>query len=125
MPRTSSSTVDAIFDTSLDAGTLDVWIGIANDLVDDIADADSSIGADRLEHIETLVAAHLAAAQDQRAESRSSASRSVSYQGDTGMHFESTQYGQHALSLDPTGTLAGSGKPSAQVSIPDAKNLRD
>lgn len=124
MPRTTPEAVADIFDTSLDTsdgGALDQWVAIANSLVDDIADADSSLDAARLENIEKLVAAHLAASQDQRHERESGGARSVSYQGDTGMGFTGTKHGQAALALDPTGTLANSHKPAASLSVPDVK----
>jgi len=121
MPRTTENDVSDIFDTSLDSASLSAWIGVANELVDDIDDADSSLSSSRLTKIEKLVAAHLAASQDQRHESASGGARSVSYQGDTGMGFEGTKHGQAALTLDPTGTLASAHKPSASVSVPDVK----
>jgi hypothetical protein len=105
MPRTDSNKVDNILDTSLDSNELTSWIDIATELVDDIEAVDSSLSDKRLEKIERLTAAHLASAQDQRHESTSGASRSVEYQGDHGMGFEATDYGQRALALDPTGTL--------------------
>lgn len=128
MARTNSTDVAEILDTSLDTGSggaLEAWVEIAHEVVDDIAAVDSSISATRLEQIEKLVAAHLASAQDQRAERISSESRSVSYQGDTGMHFEATKYGQNAMALDPTGTLADQGKPKPSLSVPDAKGIDD
>jgi len=121
MPRTTEQDVTDIFDTSLDGVSLSAWIDVANELVNDIADKDPSLGASRLEKLETLVAAHFAASQDQRHESNSGGARSVSYQGDTGMGFEGTKHGQVALTLDPTGTLANAHKPSASVSVPDVK----
>lgn len=123
--RTTPSEVAKIFDTNLDTsdgGSLDVWIEVANELVDDIADQDSSISSTRLTKIEKLVAAHLAASQDQRFESASAESRSVTYQGETGMGFEGTKHGQAAIALDPTGTLAGSHLPDASLSVPDVKD---
>lgn len=128
MARTSPSDVATIFDTDLSeaAGdSLDTWINIASELVDDIASADSSIGSTRLEQIEKLLAAHLASAQDPRLEGYSVGGSSGSYQGETGMHITSTHYGQQAAALDPTGTLAGMGKPSASITAPDVKGLDD
>lgn len=125
MARTTNSDVSEILDTSLGTAALDAWIEIANTLVDDVAAADTSLTSTRLTQLETLVAAHLASTQDQRAASRSGASRSVTYQGETGMGFEATKYGQQALALDPTGTLAGSTKPTASISAPDAKGIND
>jgi hypothetical protein len=121
MPRTNELAVEEVFDTSLATESLAAWVEVANELVDDIAEEDPSLKQSRLRTLEKLVAAHLAAAQDQRAASQSGGARSVSFQGETGMGFEATKHGQAALSLDPTGTLASSHKPSASVSVPDIK----
>ncbi len=105
MPRTDSNKVNNILDTSLDTNELTSWIDIATELVDDIEAVDPSLSESRLEKLERLTAAHLASAQDPRHASESGASRSVEYQGEHGRGFESTDYGQRALALDPTGTL--------------------
>lgn len=125
MARTTASDVNTIFDTDLSTSALDAWIDIANELVDDIADKDSSIDSTRLTKIEKLAAAHLAASQDQRISNASSDTRSVNYQGNTGMNFHGTKHGQAAIGLDPTGTLAAAGKVSAIVDTPDAKDISD
>lgn len=113
MPRTTPPDVEDVFDTELSSSQLDAWIAIANELVDDIADADPSIGSTRLEKIEKLLAAHLASTQDQRVSEDSVGDTSAVYQGETGMHIEATVYGQQAAMLDPTGTLASTGKGAA------------
>lgn len=128
MARTTPSDVADIFNTDLDAssgGPLEAWLDIANELVDDIADADSSIDATRLTKIEKLLAAHLASTQDQRVERDSVADASATYQGETGMRINATVYGQQAAMLDPTGTLADQGKPKASIGVPDARDLED
>jgi hypothetical protein len=131
MARTSKSDVKETFDAAFESETgdpddisddaVDQWIDIANHLVDDVAAADSSLSSSRLTDLETLVAQHFLATQAPRAESQSGGVRSISYQGETGMGFKATQYGQRALTLDPTGTLAGSNRPGASLSVPDLK----
>jgi hypothetical protein len=110
MPRTSKSTVKKTIDTSLSDDAIDDWIAVAADLVDQI-ESRSDLSSGRLEHIETLVAQHFLSGQDQRHASESGASRSVEYQGETGMFFEGTKHGQRALMLDPTGVLANANEP--------------
>jgi len=105
MPRTSATEVKQTIDTSLSDEAVEDWIAAAADLVDEI-DSRGSLDDDRLTRLERLVAQHFLSAQDQRAESQSGASRSVSFQGETGMGFKATHYGQRALQLDPTGVLA-------------------
>lgn len=128
MPRTTPTDVATIFDTDLDTssgGALDQWVEIANTVVDDIAAEDGTISATRLTQIEKLLAAHYASAQDQRISNTSRETASVDYQGDTGMNLRGTKYGQQAIQLDPTGTLSTLGKPSASLSVPDAKGIDD
>lgn len=115
MPRTDPTTVKETFDTDLSDSAVSDWISRASHLVDDIAAADPSITDARLTDIEGLVAQHFAASQDPRIQSGERESASVAYQGQTGMGFESTQYGQAALELDPTGLLGED--PSFTLSI--------
>lgn len=123
MPRTTSTDVANIIDTSLDSGQIDAWIGVANEIVDDIADADATIDSSRLEKIEQLTAAHLLSSQDQRIESTSRETASVSYQGDTSFpDFRGTKHGQAAIALDSSGTLSTLGKPTASVTTPSIKD---
>lgn len=126
MPRTDAVDVATIFDTDLDSsGALSDWVEIANALVDDIADADSSLSSSRLEKIEKLVAAHLVASQDPRTERERVGDVTLEFQGETGMHFEGTKHGQAALALDPTGVLASQSKPTASLHVPDGKGIDD
>jgi len=123
MPRNTNQELQNIYDTDLDTAALDRWLSIAEGVVDDIAAKDSSITASRLKDIEALLAAHYASAQDPRIESTSRETASVTYKSETGMNLRETSYGQQAIQLDPTGTLSTLGKPSAGLSIPDAKGL--
>lgn len=62
--------------------------------------------ATRLEMIETWLAAHFYAVRDPRTQSEGVATLQTTYQGRTGMYFDSSTYGQHALLLDTAGGLA-------------------
>lgn len=123
MARVQPSEVKEIFDTELSNTAVQQWIEIANTLVDRISDRDSSITSTTLTQIEKLAACHLAATQDPRLEQASAETRSATYQGETGMGWESTIYGQQALALDPTNVLANSTKPSADAVVVDAKGI--
>lgn len=63
-----------------------------------------------LELIERWLSAHFYAHADQLFTSKSTAGASGSFQGQTGMHLESTQYGQTAMDLDYSGCLAAINK---------------
>lgn len=121
MARTTPAAVKTIFDTDLSDTAVSEWIDIATTVVDDIEAAGDNIAASRLEQIEKLLAAHYAAAQDQRISDTSRETASVTYQGETGMNLRGTKYGQQAIQLDPTGELSTLGKPSASLTVPDAK----
>lgn len=121
--RVTASEVKKNFDTDLSDGEIDAWVNTATELVDEIAAADSSIGSTRLEQIELALTRHFASAQDPRLESYNVGGSSGSYQGETGMHINSTVYGQQAAALDPTGTLSGMGKPTPSVTVHDSKGI--
>jgi len=127
MPRTSQAEVQEVLDTSLSSTSLSAWIGVANELVDEVESQASNPQSDRLDELERLVAAHLATAQDKgsgRVESRSGAARSESYTGEYGMGFQATDHGQAALALEGVigkSVLASSTKPAAGLSVPDVK----
>lgn len=87
----------------------------ANSLTTDVAAlAASSKGvilpAGKLELIERWLAAHFYQMSDPGYASESTAGASVSYQGQTGMYLELTRYGQMAMTLDTSGTLAALNK---------------
>lgn len=107
MPRTTEDLVRGIIDNS---AAIDVtpFITAANLLVDKIAQNDSLslLVANDLKAIETWLAAHFYAHRDQLLTSKSTSGASGSFQGQTGMHFESTTYGQTAMLIDVTGYLA-------------------
>lgn len=105
MARTDPTTVKATFDTDLSDSAVSDWISRAGHLVDDIANEDPDVSDSRLADIETLVAQHFAAAQDQRLASGDRESASVEFQGQTWQDFRGTKYGQNAIALDPTGVL--------------------
>lgn len=57
------------------------------------------------ENVEQLLAAHLYMMSDKAYASRSTAGKSASFQGQTGMGLDSTDYGQAAQWADPSGCL--------------------
>lgn len=106
--RTDASRVTEIFETDLSDSVLHAHINAASHAVDDIPTDSDAVDSERLTEIETWVAAHFAAAQDRdpTVDEESHESVTKSYSGETGRGLEGTRYGQTAISLDPTGTLA-------------------
>lgn len=121
--RVSPSDVTQNFDTSLDDSQIQGWIDAATELVDDVAAADSTVSDSRLKQIERALSRHFAHAQDPRVSSSQIGDSRMTVQGSTGLHLDATFYGQQAKMLDPTGTLANSGGPSASISIPDSRGV--
>lgn len=98
-----------IIDTDLEEGQINAFINTANNLVTAKLGS-SGLDAAILHDIELWLSAHFLCMRDMRARSESIAGEySVTYQGETKMGFEATLYGQQALALDYTGTLATAG----------------
>lgn len=114
--RTTSSAVEGILVDHYDGATsLTPFIETASSITNKVSsnDTDSLLNATDLELIERWLAAHFYAHSDQLPQSKNTGRASASFQGQTGMVFNSTQYGQTALGLDITGYLA---KLQAQAS---------
>lgn len=104
MARTTTAEVKAIIETDLT--DLSAFLLPAGQLADQVAAADSSLAAAVLEEIECWLAAHFTAMRDQQAVKSTVGPTSFTYGGKTGMGLEFTRFGQVAMSLDSTGTLA-------------------
>lgn len=84
------------------------FIVTASHLVDHVVsqDTDGVLTAAIQKDIETYIAAHLYALRDPQYRSKSTGSASASFQGQSGMRLDGTDWGQTAITLDLTGTLA-------------------
>jgi hypothetical protein len=112
--RTTERAVKAILGDNYDGTAgLSPFIDTATILVDRIvaADASSEMPAAALERVEAYLAAHFYAHSDQITASRSTGRASGSFQGQTGMGFDATLYGQTAKRLDATGLLVKLDQP--------------
>lgn len=106
--RVTGAAVKQILETDLTAVELQPFIIAANALIDArIPTAELSPAT--LKEIERWLAAHFACAKDPRAQSEKIGNEyQVSYTGTTGAGLMATIYGQTAVSLDRTGSLAAS-----------------
>lgn len=115
MARVAASDVKDIIDTALDEFQIEAFISTANLLVTeklsggDLSDA-------MLTEIEKYLAAHLICLRDQRVQNSSMDGMNLTYQGQTGMRLEATQYGQTVQILDTTGAFASSGLKAVKFS---------
>jgi len=122
MARITNSDLSEIFDTDLGTDSLDRWIDIASEVVDDVEGVDDSISASRLEQLELLLAAGYASAQDPRLSSASRETASVNYQRNDEY---ANDYSAQAVALDPSGVIASQFKRTASLSVPDARNINE
>lgn len=121
MPRTDATTVKAILGSNYDTVAnpdLTYVIRSASVLTDQVAACAVAKGVPlddpSLLEIETNLAAHFYARQDQLYSSRSTGRASGSFQGQTGMSLNASQYGQTAMLFDPSGCLPAMNKGSVK-----------
>jgi hypothetical protein len=107
--RVEPDEVKEIIDTSLTDSQINAFINSAHYLIQANL-LNKGLSANILTQIELWLSAHFLAIRDQRVESEGVAGEwQARYQGKTGMGFSATTYGQQALLLDTTGTLASAG----------------
>lgn len=110
--RIAVSDLIEIFDTELTSAQLGAFINSAHYLIQANL-VNKGLSEDVLTEIHKYLAAHFASLRDQRVESEQVADVRKSYQGKTGMYLESTTYGQMAMALDTSGSLANLAKSPA------------
>lgn len=104
--RVTVAEVEDLIATDLTDNQVNAFINTANNVVDNNL-ADKSLSAETLKYIEMWLSAHFLAMRDRVVESeRVDGEYVIKYAGDHGMNFAYTQYGQQALLLDSSGTLA-------------------
>lgn len=112
MDKPSVSEVSTIIDTDLSDSEIQAFIDAAN-LYTTEELGDSGLGAGLLTEIQKWLAAHLLSTKDKRVAEEAINDVDITYQGSWGEGLKSTTYGQQAIALDPTGTLAGAGKDAS------------
>lgn len=109
--RTSKANVAEIIEIDDSYSSIDAFILPANELVTEACSGEGFSDA-RLELIERWLTAHFYAMREQLSEAEGAGSVRATYQGKTGMVLAATTYGQQAMMLDTSGSLA---KLSRQV----------
>jgi hypothetical protein len=114
--RTTIAEVRALIVTTLlDAGVT-AYITAANNFV--TTHLDGLLDDDLLAEIERWIAAHyIAGTQERMAKREEAGTAKVEYVGDTEMGLNGTFYGQTAISLDSTNTLAQVSKGLGKIQI--------
>lgn len=108
--RTTSSAVEGILLRNYDGeSSLTPAMQTATILIDRVITCATrkgvTISDEEAEILERYLAAHYYGHGDQFYSSKSTSGASGSFQGQTGMGLEASQYGQTALALDPSGCL--------------------
>lgn len=120
MARVTVPEVKAVITTALSDEDIGVAIGTATVIVDARLGG-SGLSEPILKEIERYMSAHFVAIRDTREKSVSSDGVSVSFDtGKIGEGLSATTWGQQAIMLDSTGTLAEQGmgaKPRAQLRV--------
>ena len=115
MARTTASAVKGILLKDYPAPdeeqpSLTPYIETANVIVTRVATCatarDRTLTSTELELVERWLAAHFYVQSDQTWQSKSTEGASASFHGQTGMHLESSRYGQAAMDIDYSGCLA-------------------
>lgn len=110
--RTTAAAVKKIIETDdnfiKEDTDLDPFIEIASSVVDNVLEANETYTytPEMLELIERWLSAHYYCALDPRSQEEEVGQSEFVYQGEAGMYFEHTTYGQFALSADPYGLLS-------------------
>jgi hypothetical protein len=113
----------ALGTTDLSTEQLKAFIGAAGRMYDRRIEG-KSVDSDVRDDVVTRLAAHLVTTGPERQiSSAGEGGGQVSFEGETGEGLSATTHGQLAVTLDPTGSLAGADKPSASIDVPDAKGL--
>ena len=115
MSRTSSSSVQGVLlDDYNGTSSLTPFIDTASAIVDRVAtcatEREYTLSTIELELIERWLAAHFYVVSDQPYSSKQTERSKADFQGKTGMYFESSKYGQTAISIDYSGCLASISK---------------
>lgn len=115
--RVSIDDLKNILDTELTDEQLYAFINTAHVMVEEVLTS-TALSSDLLTEIEMWLSAHYACIREQRASEESiGAEYRVKYQGTTDMGLKATTYGQQALALDYTGTLANLSAKKASLTV--------
>jgi hypothetical protein len=122
--RTTAAEVKNILDnTSLSDAVIDAYIASANTFVTETLGG-QSLSDDLLENIEMWVTAHMIVTTRERVASKEGAGTAfINYAGQWGIGLNGSTYGQMAIALDTSLTLANIAKQKASASTRAVPNF--
>lgn len=112
--RVTAEQVMEIISTTLSEAQVNAFINTAH-LVVQTRLANKGLDPALLTEIELWLAAHFVSMRDPRKKAVRANNISITYQGEFGVGLHATSYGQQAMALDPTGTLANAGLKRATI----------
>ena len=125
MARINEARIQEIMDTALDEGNITTYLNVANNFVTQNLGS-SGLDTATLADIEAFITAHfIAMTKERQALTEKIGDVWITYQGEFGKFLQMTTYGQTALMLDTTGTLAkvSSGTKRATIKAINQVNL--
>jgi hypothetical protein len=114
MPRTTNELVRGIIEVE-EGVDLTPFITVASSLVTELLEGKHD--EERLVLIETWLAAHFYTVKDPRSVSEGAGPVTQSVQSKIDLFLSTSHYGQHAVILDTTGTLAGIGRRKIEANL--------
>jgi hypothetical protein len=113
--RVTSELVREIISTELTDSQINAFANTAHLVVQENL-ASKGLSEARLKQIELYLAAHFLSMRDQRKKQVKAGDVAITYQGETSTGLQATLYGQQAMMLDPSGTLASLSQRKATLS---------
>lgn len=114
--RVVGEQVRDIISTSLTDGQVNAMINTAHLVVEQHLGT-KSLAPDLLEQIELWLSAHFVCMRDPRKKQAKIDELSVTFQGEVGLGLQGSMYGQQAIALDPTGSLASTTLKRAVIKV--------
>lgn len=112
MGRVTDGQVKEIIETNLD--DISLFMETAEMIVDEQL-MSKGFSENRLSKIELYLSAHFVALRERQLLSERFGDSEEKYQGKTGMNLQASLYGQTAMLLDTSGSLANLGKSVAEI----------
>jgi len=113
---TAEDVTDIMTNVTAEATVIEIFITMANQVVNRVFSGDTTMGATSLKEIERFLAAHyLASTLERMGDNVKIGEAQIKYTGQYGQNLSSTPYGQAVLTMDTTGKMANIGKRVANI----------
>jgi hypothetical protein len=114
----TDSDVEGVLPDGTEITDFSQYINIAGRYYDNLLPSGNNVSTDVRDDVVTFLAAYyVASGKERQISSAGEGGGNVSYEGD----YDQNSYWELAKTTDPTGLIASSGKPSADLTVPDVK----